>query len=234
MKSIAVMQPYFFPYIGYFQLISAVDRFIFYDDVTFIKNGWINRNRILIGKEAKYLTIPSQGASSNQQIRHINHGLDTRLRKKLNKKISFAYGKAPFFEAIKPIFDRVLHHQSHFIADLAIASVIECSRYLGLTCSFDRSSEIFDNAEMDAADRLIDICRKESCQRYINPAGGKELYGKDYFHKNGIDLHFIQPELVEYEQAGGTFIPGLSILDVMMFNSREEIRARLLGAYQID
>src|SRR5699024_2218756 len=107
MESIAIMQPYFLPYIGYFQLIAAVDRFIFYDDVDFIKNGWINRNRILINGEPKYLTIPCKNVSSNKKIKQTEHALDHRSKHKLLKKIRFAYCNAPFFDRIYSIIRQV-------------------------------------------------------------------------------------------------------------------------------
>jgi hypothetical protein len=233
MSSIAVMQPYFFPYIGYFQLIEAVDTFVFYDDVDFIKNGWINRNRILINDEPKYFTIPCKNVSSYEKIKNIKHGLDQRKRKKLLKKIKFTYSRAPYFEEVYTITQQVLGTETEFISKLAIDSVKKCSIYLGLECSFLKSSVEYENGELDAAERLIDICKLEDKVNYINPIGGKELYSKEYFEEKGINLQFLQPAAKEYDQFGDDFTPWLSIIDVMMFNSPGKIKNELLCLYKL-
>lgn len=233
MNSLAVMQPYLFPYIGYFQLINAVDTFIFYDDVDFIKNGWINRNKILINGDPKYITIPCSNASSFKKINTVEHNLDPRKRKKLLKKIRFSYANAPFFNSVYPVVKSVLNYDSNKIADIAVKSLLDTCGYLRLDAIFKKSSECFNNHDLDAADRLIDITKQEGADHYINAFGGKELYEKKYFKKRDLKLSFLKPEEVQYEQFGDKFVPWLSIIDVMMFNEPDLIKRNFLKSYQL-
>lgn len=233
MNKIAVMQPYFFPYLGYFQLIETVDKFIFYDDVQYIKGGWINRNKILINNKAKYITIPCRKASPNKLINEIDHALNEKLRGKLIKKIKFSYQNAPFFDSVFPLFKRVIHYENEIIAGLAIESIKQCCDYLNLDISFRTSSGRYDNEGLDAADRLIDICKQEDLTNYVNAAGGKKLYDKSYFSDKGINLLFLEPQEIHYQQFGDEFVPWLSILDVMMFNSPEKIKNDFLESYKL-
>jgi hypothetical protein len=233
MNSIAVMQPYFFPYIGYFQLINEVDKFVFYDDVDFIKNGWINRNRILINGEPKYLTIPCKNVSSNKLINTVEHALNERGKKKLLKKLRFTYSNAPYFEHVFPVIEEVFNIDTELISEFAIESIVKVTDYLELKCEFQKSSEKYDNHEFDAANRLIDICKIENMNYYVNSIGGKELYDKQYFLENEMKLDFLEPSITEYEQFNNEFVPGLSIIDVLMFNSISSIKNKLLMNYKL-
>lgn len=227
MSSVAVMQPYFFPYLGYFQLIKAVDHFVFYDDVHFISNGWVNRNRVLINGEPKYFTIPCRKASQNKLINEIDHALNEKKRKKLLRQIKFSYGKAPFFENVFPIVKGILNSKYDKIYMLAAESVIQCCKYLNISADFKFSSQQYDNINLDRADRLIDITKKEHAEVYINAVGGTELYEKDYFKAQGIELYFLNPSSPEYNQFSESFVPNLSIIDVMMFNAPDKISGYL-------
>lgn len=233
MNSIAVMQPYFFPYIGYFQLINEVEKFVFYDDVNYITGGWINRNRILINAEAKYFTIPCKNASQNRLVKEVEHSLSERDKNKLIKKIRFTYSNAPYFEDVFPIIEKVFSTETELISELAIESIIKVTEYLALECVFQKSSEKYDNKELDAADRLIDICKIEHFNHYVNPIGGMELYDKQYFLENEVKLHFLKSGITEYEQFDHEFVPGLSIIDVLMFNSVNAIKKDMLTNYQL-
>lgn len=233
MNSIAIMQPYIFPYIGYFQLINEVDKFVFYDDVNFIKRGWINRNKVLINNKAKYFTIPCINASQNRLINDVKHGLNDKTKGKLLNKIKFSYNKAPQFDEVYPIIERVLNNDSSYISDIAIASIKECSNYLEINCEFGKSSQIHHKPNLSAADRLIDITKGESFSNYVNPIGGKDLYTKDYFRTQGVDLFFLKTQSIQYEQYEGEFVPWLSIIDIMMFNTIEEVK-RMLEKYKVN
>lgn len=225
---IAIMQPYFFPYIGYYQLVNASDKFIFYDDVNFIKNGWINRNRILVNNSPNYITIQLKGASPFKLINQIEF-TDNRL--KIGKTIQMAYKKAPYFEQVWPVVNEVLNYQSDKIRDIAIKSITEVFKYLGVSKEFELSSEEYSNTkQQERAERLITICKENRAQTYYNSQGGVKMYSKDYFKQNGLDLYFIIPETIIYKQFTEQFSPNLSIIDVMMFNEPEEIN-RMLNRY---
>jgi hypothetical protein len=227
---LAIMQPYFFPYIGYFQLIKAVDKFIFYDDVNFIKNGWINRNRILINNRASYITVQLKDASSFKPINCIEF---TDNREKLKMSIEQAYKKAPHFDSAWPVINTCLDLKTKSISELAIYSVEQVSRYLNLDTHFETSSRRYAKTkDLKKTERLKEICRINNASQYINPIGGTELYTKDDFVTFGINLCFIKSKKIEYMQNKAEFVPWLSIIDVMMFNSPEKVN-RILDDFEL-
>lgn len=230
---IAVMQPYVFPYIGYFQMIKSVDVFVFYDDVNFIKGGWINRNRILLNGEAKYLTIPCKSISSNKPINDIEINYALKDYDNLLKNINQAYSKAPYFNEVYSLCQSILEKRFKSVSELAIYSCMEISKYLDINTEFRVSSEKFQSSYgQDRSNRLIHIVKLLNGDSYINAIGGQELYDKDTFKREGIDLHFIKSLPIEYKQFNNEFVPWLSIIDVMMFNSVEDIQL-LLEKYEL-
>jgi hypothetical protein len=198
---IAVMQPYLFPYIGYFQMIRAVDKFILYDDVNYIKGGWINRNRILVNGEAKYFNIILNGASSFKQINEIL--INTKSIQKILKTIKQSYSKAPYFistfQLIEDFFLTLENEQP--ISKVAGDSIQKVLKYIGLNTEIEYSSKDYsDTKGLDKADRLIEILKRNNSNIYINVLSGRKLYSKDYFKKNGIELNFIQNHITSYNQ----------------------------------
>ncbi|MCD4744728.1 MAG: WbqC family protein [Bacteroidales bacterium] len=230
---IAIMQPYFLPYIGYFQLIKAVDTFIFYDDVNFINRGWINRNNFLINGQKRLLTLPCEGASQNILINQIELILDEKTISKILKSIRFSYNKAPYFLDVFALFEKVLRYENKNLARFTANSVMKFCKYLSLPINFKFSSKGHPETKgMGKADRLIEITKREGLDEYVNPIGGQEIYTKDYFKQNGIELLFLATNQIEYNQFKNNFIPWLSIIDVLMFNSVEETNA-LLSKYKL-
>jgi hypothetical protein len=227
------MQPYFLPYIGYMQLMSAVDTFILYDDVSFINRGWINRNKLLINGQEHLFTIPLKDASQNKRINEVHLADDPKWRSKLLKTIEQGYRKAPYYQTVMPLTEKIINFTTDSIADLVHFSLVELNQYIGLTTRLVASSSIYSNVALKAQERILDICRQESATGYINPIGGTELYDKSAFLTVGIKLNFIKAKQVEYPQfSRNHFIPWLSILDVLMFNDIASVRA-LLGEYEL-
>lgn len=222
---LAIMQPYFMPYIGYFQLINLVDKFVFYDDVTFIKQGWINRNQILINDQAKLFSVPLSNASSHTLIKDvlISDIRYEKWKKSFLSTIIFNYKKAKNYEVIETLIERILLTPPKTISELAIKSVIEISNYLDLDTEFDVSSKNYDNTYLSGQDRVLDICQKENANTYINPIGGIELYSKDMFSERNIELMFISARKTIYKQFSSDFTPFLSIIDVLMFNDKKQV-----------
>lgn len=219
------MQPYIFPYIGYFQLINAVDKFVFYDDVNFIKNGWINRNRILLNGESHFLTVQLKAASSHKLINEVEF-TDNRL--KLLKTLELAYKKAPFFESIMPVLNDCLTIKTDKISELAQYSVLETCKYLEIDRDFELSSESYsDTKGLEKSARLQQICSINNSVQYFNPVGGKAIYNKQDFSDKNINLFFIEPQEFEYKQFNNDFIPWLSIIDVLMFVNKATIKGTL-------
>lgn len=231
---IAIMQPYFFPYLGYFQLIHASDLFVFYDDVNFINRGWINRNRILVNGKPHLISIPCKKASQNKLILEVELAIDHKWRKKFLRTFQLAYIKAPNFKEVFPIIEGTLLDESANIAQLTVKSITEVVQYLGISTVFKNSSEHYQNSALKKADRLIDICHQEHITNYLNPQGGVDIYTKEYFSAKGINLQFLVPKIISYPQFGKTFVPSLSIIDVLMFNSREKIINELLNTYKLE
>lgn len=233
MMKIAIMQPYFFPYLGYFQLIQAVDFFVFYNDVNFIKKGWIHRNRILLNGKDFLFTIPCIDASQNRRICDTQVAFDEKEKKRLLNTITQSYRKAPFFDPVFSLVERVVSTESKYLDILAIASVEEVLKYLGVARTIVVSSTRYKNQHLKRADRLIDICATEGFTEYVNALGGKEIYDKAYFESRGVSLAFLRPSLNAYRQFENDFVPGLSILDVIMFNAVDDVK-RLLNQYSIE
>ena len=230
---LSIMQPYFFPYLGYFQLIWAADRFIFYDDVNYITGGWINRNRILINNTAKYLTIPCSKASQNKLIQEINHSLDDKNREKLVRKIKHAYKNAPHFKEVYPLIRDVIYANSMTISEVAITSIRVTMDYLGIATPLKKSSASYHNQHLHGTARILDICKKEDASTYTNAIGGREIYSRQDFSDEGIDLKFLKPIIPTYEQFSGPFLSGLSIIDVLMFNTIPQVH-EMLSEYTLE
>ncbi len=232
MKRLAIMQPYLFPYIGYFQLINAVDKFVVYDDVNFIKQGWINRNNILLNNKSFLFTVPVKDISSYKLICEMEISERIDWASKLLKTIQQSYKRAPYFNLVFPMVASVLTSKERYISKLALRSIKETLHYLGMQIKINESSTSYHNRELRSQERVLDICQKELASHYINPAGGKNLYSKYAFQTHNIHLSFLEPKLVKYQQFNSKFIPWLSILDVMMFNSIEEIKL-ILNQYKL-
>ncbi len=221
---LSVMQPYFFPYIGYFHLIESTDKIIFYDDVSFIKRGWVNRNNILINAQDYLFTVPLEKPSQNKLINEIPVLNDEKFKNTFFKQIQNAYQKAPFFKEVNEILQYVFSNDYNNIADMAIASICSVYQYLDKELNWDKSSVFSPETRgMEKADRLIQLSKKSGCDHYINLKGGMELYDKSYFEKEGITLNFTESILKEYTQFNKNFVPWLSIIDVLMFCEKEEV-----------
>lgn len=233
MKSkIAVMQPYFFPYIGYFQLLNSVDKFVLLDDVNYIKKGWINRNFILLNTKPCLFTIPLVKSSQNKLINETEISPESKLRRKFLRTIETGYAKAPFFNEVYEMLSLIIGSKENSLTKLIRLSLEQIKVYLGLKTSIIESSAIYSNSHLKGEHRITDICRKENSSVYINLPGGTELYSKSNFLKEGIDLYFIKSDAIRYRQFANEFIPSLSMIDVMMFNSREKIH-EFLNSYEL-
>jgi hypothetical protein len=227
MKTIAIMQPYFFPYIGYWQLINAVDRFVIYDDVNYIKGGWINRNRILINGAPAFLTAPLHKSSSHKHICDISLQTSSLWRDKLLKSVETTYRKSPYFHGVFPIIEAIIRHDTDNLADYLTHQLLKLSAFIGIKTEFVVSSHCYANNNLSSQTRILDICKQESANRYINPQGGQALYDTVSFHNIGVDLHFIVMHPITYKQRVKGFIPNLSIIDVLMENEPDKVRQQL-------
>lgn len=220
MKTLGVMQPYLFPYLGYYQLVSAVDKFVFYDDVTFIKGGYINRNNILANGKVQRFTVAVPGSSSNVKIKDLN--FDANVKKVL-KSIEQSYNKAPYFRDVYQLIEQTLQDENRNVAHICSNSVKKVFEYLEIEKEFYISSQLDYDRSLSAADKLIAMSQLFGVKQYINTPGGRGLYDKTYFCNQGISLSFIEMKPCIYEQPTNEFVSHLSMIDVLMWNSKKDI-----------
>lgn len=223
-KRVAIMQPYFLPYIGYFQLINSVDEFIIYDNIQYTKKGWINRNRILVNGKDQLITIPLKKDSDYLDVvqRELSESWE-RDRIKMLNTIKSAYGKAPYYtDAIELIF-KCLNQEEGNLFKFIYNSIVTLNDYLEIKTPIVVSSTIDIDHTLTSQDKVIALCKNQNTDVYINTIGGVELYDKVVFKQSDIELKFIKTNAINYRQFRGDFVPWLSILDIIMFNSKQTI-----------
>lgn len=229
---IGIMQPYFVPYLGYWQLINAVDKFVVYDDVNYIKGGWINRNRILVHGEPAYFNVQLRKASPNKKINEIEvEQSDVFIRKNLTK-IKLAYSKAPYFDIFYPVIEEIIKCKEITISRYNAYALQLISKYLDIDTEFIFSSQLNPNYSVHGEDRVIDICKQLGATEYYNSIGGQALYSYDNFKANDIDLHFIKTNEIKYQQFKYEFQDKLSIVDICMFVSKDRAK-EFLAEYSL-
>lgn len=229
---IGIMQPYFFPYIGYWQLINIVDKYVIFDDVNYISRGWINRNRILYNGESKYFNIVLKGASQNKLINEIEIDNGTKQIERNLMILKQAYKRAPFFQETFPVIEAVLCEKENNLGRFNGLLIQKVCHYLGIDTDIIFSSSLPKDNSLKGQAKIIDICRRLNATDYYNAIGGRELYCQEKFSQYNIKLHFVCTDPIRYMQYENEFLDNLSIIDVMMFNSREEIRG-FLKMYQL-
>ncbi len=220
---IAIMQPYFFPYIGYWQLINAVDEFVIYDNIQYTKKGWINRNRFLLNGKDEIFSIPLKKDSDYKNVieRNISPTFD---KKGLISKFQNAYFKAPFKKEITPLLEKIIYYENDNLFEYVYNSVLEICNYLEIKTNIIVSSKINIDHSLKSKDKVIAIVKALNGSKYINPIGGVELYDKKEFENNNISLEFLRANEIKYNQNTSNFIPNLSIVDLLMYNDLKKVQ----------
>lgn len=221
---LAIMQPYFFPYIGYMQLLNAADRFVILDDVNFINKGWINRNRILLNNAPHLFTLPLVKASQNRLICDIEILHDERFVARFLSQLQHTYSKQPAYTEVRALISSILTLPYGNLADYLAQSLRIICNYLGIEVEMIRSSSLVKDAELKGVARILTICEQMGATQYVNAIGGRELYSHHDFLQRDIDLSFLKTAEITYTQLGGPFITDLSIIDLLMFNPKERVR----------
>jgi len=210
---VAVLQPYLFPYLGTFQLARQVERFVCFDDVAFIKKGYIHRNAVLLDGAAHPFTVPVRNISQNRQI--VEHDYVGEWQPLL-ALLQRAYAKAPFFEPVFALVQRVLAEPDLNVARKNALSMAAVFDYLGLPFDHGFSSAHALPPELRASARVRAVCLAEGASMYINPAGGRALYDAADFERDGMALRFCEMRPLLYPQRSESFVPNLSIIDALM------------------
>jgi len=231
---LAIMQPYIFPYIGYFQMINVVDEFVVYDNIKFTKKGWINRNRILVNGKDAYITLPLKKDSDYLDVRdrYLTDNWHLERRKILNKIIE-SYKKSSNFDQVFPLIESCILFEEKNLFKFIFNSLVQIKGYLGIRTPLIISSTIDIDHGLKFEKKVIEICKAQKATEYLNPIGGIELYSKVEFKENNLGLQFIKTGDIKYKQFDNDFIPYLSIIDVMMFNSKEVTQGYLNSSFSL-
>ena len=231
---VGIMQPYFMPYIGYWQLIGEVDKFVLLDDVNYIMRGYINRNTILLNGQTYRFTIPIYKASQNRLIMDTKLNFDQKEKTRFLRTVQNAYHKADYYDKVMPLLQKIIYYQEENLTKYIQFSIEQVKKYLNLTTEILVSSEIEKNDTLKGEDRIIEICRILGADTYINPSGGRALYHQERFIKENMQLYFIDTRMdqVIYKQCSKQFVENLSIIDLLLNISVEEIKS-LLEKFQL-
>lgn len=224
---LAIMQPYFFPYIGYWQVMNSVDQYVIYDDVNYIKGGWVNRNHILMNGQSIWFNLILDHPSPYKKINEVKVSPDEKSRRNLLKTLEGAYKKAPYFQDVYPVLQDAILQDEDNLARYLIHTIRSVHQYLGMKTNLLVSSDLKKDNSLKGADKVLAICKELNADEYHNSIGGIDLYSKEQFLEQGIRLCFVKAKEVVYKQFKNDFIPNLSIIDVMMFNSKEQIQSML-------
>ena len=230
--TIAIMQPYLLPYIGYFQLIAAVDTFVIYDNIKYTKKGWINRNRFLQNHTDATFSLPLKKASDSLHVCEREIASDFQADKLLNQ-FAMAYQRAPYFNKVYTLLEMIFSHSEKNLFGFLYRSVMLTCHYLGITTPIRTSSSIAIDHTLKSQDKVLALCTALNATNYINAIGGQALYTKEAFSQQNIALQFLQAKPLEYLQFNNAFVPWLSIADVLMFNSPDVIHNTFLPHYEL-
>lgn len=229
-KKVAIMQPYFFPYIGYYQLIDSCDTFIIYDDVNYKKRSWMSRNYIVLNKQKFMINLFLSGASQLKKINEININLEDN--KKILTTFKHAYHKSPYFQDVLNLINDIFKIKEENYSNFLLYSILKICEYLEINTQILISSDIKKNNDLKKEDKILHICKLLNATDYINAIGGESLYSKEFFKKNNLNLHFIKSNDIYYNQLSDEFYPNLSIIDILMNNSILDVK-KMLKEYKL-
>jgi hypothetical protein len=227
---LAIMQPYFLPYIGYFQLIAAVDQFVVYDNIKYTKKGWINRNRLLANGRDGLFTLPLKSGSDSLHV-HERELAASFQPGALRDQFLHAYRLAPYVQPTMALLDRILQHPDRNLFRFTFNAIVCVCEHLGIRTPLLVSSRIPIDHTLKGQDKVLALCQQLGADTYLNAIGGRTLYEAQAFRERGIKLQFLQSRLQTYPQFGQPFVPWLSIVDVLMFNPVKALQDSLLGAW---
>lgn len=230
---LAIMQPYFMPYLGYWQLINVVDSFVIYDNIEYTKNGYIRRNNYLLNGKSKTFSLSLKKDSDYLNIceRVLSENFD---KNKLLNQISASYKKAPYYDTVFELLKKIVFYSDDNLFNYIFNSIYIICDYLDIKTKLIISSTIEINHELKCQNKVLAFCDYFKCEKYISATGGKHLYSYADFSRNNCKLIYIKIGDIKYKQFDDNFVPNLSIIDVLMFNSKDDIKQMLNNCNFID
>jgi len=252
---LAIMQPYFFPYIGYFQVIHAVDKYLLHGGLPYLKKGWVNRNRIL-GPDGRpaYVNAEIRARSSHTKIDDIELVPSRHWKDKFLRGVSYIYRKSPFFDDIYALIENAVAADTERLSELNKRCIVSICDFLGIRTTIATTDGSFAPLEERLSKpetelrlefpglrlsvyrrkvvRILEICRQEGAATFVNAIGGIALYDRAEFRSNGVELYFVETQPFTYPQRAPQFVPDLSIIDVLM-NCGKAGTGRLLENYRL-
>lgn len=234
---LGVMQPYFFPYIGYYQLIDHVDQWVVFDKTQYIRKGWVNRNRVLhpdVNKEWNYITVPVRKHDKSTPISLIEINNDLQWKKEIAGKLSHYKRVAPYYQAVLDLLDECFSQEAELLSDFLITCLSASCERLQIDFSplvFSKMNLNIDDAK-HAGQWALNIASALDAQEYVNPPGGYKIFDEAEFRAKSVNLRFLSSSISSYNQGKRPFVSGLSIIDVMMWNSADQIK-EMLSRYSI-
>jgi hypothetical protein len=229
---VGIMQPYFLPYLGYYQLIENCDVFVLYDNIEYSKRGWINRNRMLFNGAPRTFTLPLAHSSDHLDI------ADKQIAAEFNPDKLFslfrqAYRRAPHWESVNGTVVDVLRFPNRNLFDFLKNALELTTSAMGVDTPVISSSGVDIHPRLHGQDRVLATCQALGATEYVNPIGGLELYDGNAFRQQGIELRFLRSGLSPYRQFNNTFVDSLSVVDAMMFLDADELSLRLKDDFSI-
>lgn len=227
---LGIMQPYFFPYLGYFDLINYSYRWIVFDTVQYIRHGWVNRNRILHPKKGwQYIAVPVKKHSRNTVIKDIEVSQDPKWRKRILGQIQHYRRTAPYFHETYQLVEECLAAEEHSLSRLNVAILDNVCHHLGISFEYEYFSEMeLELGPVEGPDEwAIRISEAIEATEYVNPAGGIAIFDSSKFEARGIRLTIRNLPSLRYPCPGYEFIPGLSIIDILMWNLPDKVKEYL-------
>lgn len=224
---LGIMQPYFFPYLGYFDLINCSDQWVVFDTAQYIRHGWVNRNRILHPKESwQYIIVPTKKSSREEKISNILINAETDWKRKILGQLQHYKKTARYFKETIGLVEECISIAETNLSRLNTAILAKVCAHLGIPFNFEFFSEMaLELGPVDGpGDWALRISQALGASEYVNPPGGRQIFDPQKFQELGIKLTIREIPPLEYSCRKYEFIPGLSIIDVLMWNSPEQIK----------
>jgi hypothetical protein len=216
-------------------LIKIADEFILFDTPQYIRHGWIERNRILkLDGDPLYFKVPLQKHKRETAIKDIVINNDVNWKNKIKAQLGSYKKNAPYFYQVIELLDRIFEKEYTSIVVLNFDTLRTICDYLEIQTSIKIWSEMgVAIEEVNAPDEwALNICKALDADSYYNPPGGIDFFDRKKYKSSGIEIKFLEYKPESYKQLSDEFVPYLSILDVLMFNSKEEIQ-KMLNSYEL-